>query len=67
MSAEPRCCQCGTARNPDGTSVTWKCASCEGLVCQQCTLTIPGRVPREYYEQTLCSAPCWEAVGKPQD
>lgn len=47
--------------------VTWRCAVCLRPVCGRCTLTIPNRTPREYYEQTLCSQPCWEQAGRPED
>jgi hypothetical protein len=59
------CCRCGKKQHADGSAVTWKCQGCQGLVCRECTLTIPGSVPLEYYEETLCSVACWQAIGSP--
>ena len=61
------CGVCGTLVNPDGSPVTWRCAGCGGRVCRGHTLTVPGKVPEEYYTDTLCSHACWEKVGRPQD
>jgi|SRR5271165_1191361 len=52
------CCQCGKTVNSDDSPVTWVCCVCERLVCRDHTLTIPGSVPLEYYEDTLCSLEC---------
>jgi predicted RNA-binding Zn-ribbon protein involved in translation (DUF1610 family) len=65
--SDPACCQCGATKNPDDSAVLWRCASCGRNVCQRCTLTIPTRQPREYYADTLCSAACWEAAGRPDE
>jgi len=62
-----QCARCHGIRHEDKTPVTWKCQQCGSFVCRVCTLTIPGRVPREYFEKTLCSQACWEAAGSPKE
>lgn len=61
---------CGTCRkteHEDGSKVTWKCSVCEKTICRECTLTIPGSCPLEYFERTLCSHACWIAAGRPDE
>jgi len=41
-----------------GTPIEWRCCRCGGYVCIECTLTVPGSVPREFYEDTYCSEGC---------
>lgn len=60
------CVSCGKSEHDDGSSVTWECLSCKGCVCRECTLTIPGSKPLEYYYETFCSKTCWEAAGSPE-
>jgi hypothetical protein len=50
-----------------GKDCTWKCGQCGAFVCADCTQTIPGRIPSEYYEETLCSIGCWASAGKPEE
>ncbi len=68
------CSQCGREYHRDGTEVEWLCASCNLLVCRECTLTEPpgpGYIPVpypggiRYLDDTLCSRICWERAGKP--
>jgi hypothetical protein len=61
------CCQCGKTRHEDGSAVLWLCCVCHRVVCRDCAMRIPGRVPAEYHEQTLCSNACWERAGKPTE
>ncbi len=61
------CNRCGKTEHADGSPVTWLCISCMLRVCCDCALTIPGRIPAEYYDDTLCSRACWEAIGKPEE
>ncbi len=61
------CCVCNAITHPDGSPVTWRCVGCGGRVCRAHTLTIPGRVPAEYYGDTLCGFGCWEKVGRPEE
>ena len=78
----PGCHICGRTVNPqDGSPVLWKCQSCGRIICRDHTLTIPGRVPTEYYEATLCAPDpklqavidiheepsCWEKAGCPDE
>lgn len=61
------CAVCGVKRSKnDGSPVTWRCQVCDRLVCHECTLTILGAVPVEYYEMTFCSRACWERAGRPE-
>ncbi len=42
------CVRCRKEVNNDGSKVEWRCAGCHGLVCRECTLTLPGwRRPTE--------------------
>lgn len=61
------CCRCGKTVNADESPVLWRCEGCNGLVCRDHTLTIPGSHPAEYYEPTLCSNECWVKVGRPDE
>jgi hypothetical protein len=60
------CSQCGVVQHDDGSRIAWKCSQCSRLICRSCTLTIPGRLPAEYYEQTLCGVECWHKAGEPE-
>lgn len=61
------CIICTAQVHEDGSPVTWRCAGCGQRVCRVHALTIPGRVPAEYYWDTLCSRACWEQVGRPDE
>lgn len=72
------CCRCGARgsvinrhigrdRERDVQRITWKCEGCGRFVCFNCTLTVPGSIPLEFRDKTLCSEGCWEKVGKPDD
>jgi len=61
------CIECGTRMHDDGSRVTWRCQQCGHLVCRGCTLTIPGRLPPEYYHQTFCGEDCWRRFGSPEE
>lgn len=61
------CVVCGVTAHPDGSPVRWRCAGCGGVVCRAHTRTIPGRVPAEYYTDTLCGFACWDKVGRPEE
>lgn len=64
------CCSCHRRRTQVGAStvaVSWRCSVCRQLVCPDCTLTIPGSVPMEYFERTLCSEECWRKAGCPSE
>ena len=61
------CCQChavGGVQNKYARSeqepipISWRCMICRNFVCINCVLTIPGSVPVEIYEDTLCSLEC---------
>lgn len=58
------CCRCqrtgrvGETETNAGTPITWVCAVCDEYVCLECTLVVPGSVPREFYETTFCSVEC---------
>ena len=63
------CCQCGRTNNAVGTTVTWRCCVCDGLVCMECCLVMPFDHPdytglpgtcfeRQYYDNTYCSERC---------
>ncbi len=68
--------------NPEDESpVLWKCQVCDKTICRKHALTIPGRVPVEFYEMTLCApdgvlqaviqiheeSSCWEKAGRPDE
>lgn len=76
------CCQCGSIGSvyskygPQGgdmcmrcpVPIDWVCVACDRLVCINCVLTIPGSVPIEIMDDTLCSETCrttWELRSKP--
>lgn len=62
------CSKCDkTVNDADGTKVQWMCNVCDSLVCRDCTLTIPGSMPIEYFHETLCSHACWEKAGRPEE
>lgn len=61
------CAKCGKSRHEDDSKVTWRCSVCESTVCRDCTLTIPGSCPLEYFERTLCSHACWITAGRPDE
>lgn len=60
------CCQChrrgvvGVTETNAGVPITWKCLICGRYVCIDCALRIPGSVPPELDEDTLCSERCRE-------
>jgi len=71
FTREQGCCQCGQTETVhpikgfnDGATyskpekVTWCCTVCNGLVCRNCCLTVPGSKPEKYYDNTLCSLLC---------
>lgn len=60
------CERCAKRQHADGSPITWKCTVCGALTCRGCTQTIPGSVPTEYYQATLCSKECWEKAGRPE-
>lgn len=61
------CVRCGQLKSEDGSPVTWRCSQCNELVCREHTLTIPGRFPKEYFHDTLCSIECWQKAGCPDE
>ena len=65
------CCQChavGSVKSKYALSeqmpvqISWRCVVCHQTVCINCVLTIPGSVPVEIYEDTLCSQACRERL-----
>lgn len=67
------CCQCGAEGAVNSTAtvasasqppvpISWRCAVCRRYVCINCVLTIPGSVPREIYDDTLCSEACKQTL-----
>ena len=47
------CIICAAQVHEDGSPVTWRCAGCGQRVCRVHALTIPGRVPAEYFPSSV--------------
>lgn len=68
-----QCCRCrregsvGRTEHRTGVPITWKCSVCRNFVCIDCALRLPGSVPPELYEETLCSEECRQRSGAPSD
>lgn len=62
------CCRCqrrgrvGVTDVNAGMPIEWRCSKCGQYVCIDCTLTIPGSEPPEFYEDTYCSEACRDGV-----
>lgn len=65
--SETPCSRCQRRFHDDGSRITWCCHVCKQNVCRGCTLTVPHSSPLRFYELTLCSSPCWERAGMPED
>jgi hypothetical protein len=59
-----RCCRClrkgrvGVTETNAGVPICWQCCTCGRFVCIECTLTVPGSTPPEFYDDTYCSEGC---------
>lgn len=56
IGAENGCNQCGLVTHDDGSRVTWRCSTCQKLVCRYCAQREP--TGREILCITLCSPAC---------
>lgn len=54
--------QGGECLGPIPMPITWTCSVCQKPVCFNCTQTIEGSQPVEFFEQTFCSPGCKATV-----